>query len=125
MEDKWFVFVENSTIHLHRSATGYCLYQVELEETGSTVTANRARVTNKKSIYHHSRELEHEGRMIEFIVRGLVLGQDVECPASIEQVEYLRGIAMEENAEKAGAELRPAGKRRGWIRRCVGRWLDV
>jgi hypothetical protein len=28
MEDKWFMFVEDDTLYIHRSWTGFCIYQV-------------------------------------------------------------------------------------------------
>jgi hypothetical protein len=31
MDDKWFVYFEDDWLFLHRSWTGYCVYQVRLE----------------------------------------------------------------------------------------------
>ena len=42
MEDKWFWYMEGSTLWAHRSWTGYCIYRVELMEGGHhVVTVNR------------------------------------------------------------------------------------
>lgn len=30
MEDKWFIFYEAGTLYLHRSWTGYCIYEADL-----------------------------------------------------------------------------------------------
>ena len=35
MEDKWFVFCEDPWLYLHRSWTGFCVYQVRFERTAS------------------------------------------------------------------------------------------
>jgi len=37
MEDKWFTFYEEPWLHLHRSWSGFCIYQVQFEliATGS------------------------------------------------------------------------------------------
>ena len=40
MEDKWFSFFEEPWLYLHRSWTGFCVYQVRFE-----AIANGARVT--------------------------------------------------------------------------------
>ena len=32
MEDKWFWYMENSTLWAHRSWTGYCIYQIDFKE---------------------------------------------------------------------------------------------
>ena len=42
MEDKWFWYMEGSTLWAHRSWTGYCIYQIEFIEDGNhVVTVNR------------------------------------------------------------------------------------
>ena len=35
MEDKWFSFYEEPWLYLHRSWTGYCVYQVRFQPTAS------------------------------------------------------------------------------------------
>ena len=42
MEDKWFWYMEGSTLWAHRSWTGYCIYQIDFKEDGQhIVTVNR------------------------------------------------------------------------------------
>ncbi|MBQ1508344.1 MAG: hypothetical protein IIZ47_02885 [Erysipelotrichaceae bacterium] len=42
MEDKWFWYMEGSTLWAHRSWTGYCIYQIDFKEDGHhLVTVNR------------------------------------------------------------------------------------
>ncbi len=42
MEDKWFWFMEGSTLWAHRSWTGYCIYRIDFSEDGNhVVTVNR------------------------------------------------------------------------------------
>ncbi|MBP5236790.1 MAG: hypothetical protein J6128_04570 [Clostridia bacterium] len=42
MEDKWFWFMEGSTLWAHRSWTGYCIYRIDFSDDGRhTVTVNR------------------------------------------------------------------------------------
>ena len=42
MEDKWFWYMEGSTLRAHRSWTGHCIYQIDFKEDGRhVVTANR------------------------------------------------------------------------------------
>ncbi|MBR5048926.1 MAG: 23S rRNA (uracil(1939)-C(5))-methyltransferase RlmD [Erysipelotrichaceae bacterium] len=42
MEDKWFWYMEGSTLRAHRSWTGYCIYQIDFREDGDhVVTVNR------------------------------------------------------------------------------------
>ena len=42
MDSKWFMYCEDDKMYIHRSWTGYCLYIVELSNTGILqVTVNR------------------------------------------------------------------------------------
>ena len=42
MEDKWFWYMEGSTLWAHRSWTGYCIYRIDFQEDGRhAVTVNR------------------------------------------------------------------------------------
>ena len=42
MEDKWFWYMEGSTLWAHRSWTGYCIYQIDFKEGNNhIVTVNR------------------------------------------------------------------------------------
>ena len=42
MEDKWFWYMEDSTLYAHRSWTGYCIYQIDFKEDNKhVVTVNR------------------------------------------------------------------------------------
>ena len=42
MEDKWFWYVEGSTLWAHRSWTGHCIYQIDFKEDNNhIVTVNR------------------------------------------------------------------------------------
>ena len=42
MEDKWFWYMEESTLWAHRSWTGYCIYRIDFKADGNhLVTVNR------------------------------------------------------------------------------------
>ena len=42
MEDKWFWYMEGSTLWAHRSWTGFCIYQIDFKEDNNhAVTVNR------------------------------------------------------------------------------------
>ncbi len=42
MEDKWFWFMEGSTLWAHRSWTGHCIYWIDFQEDNNhVVTVNR------------------------------------------------------------------------------------
>ncbi len=33
-DDRWFVYVDDAGVHIHRSATGFCIFEVELAPAG-------------------------------------------------------------------------------------------
>jgi hypothetical protein len=33
-DDRWFVYVDEDVVHIHRSWTGFCMYEVELAPSG-------------------------------------------------------------------------------------------
>lgn len=39
MEDKWFLFMEEHTLYVHRSWTGFCIYEVHFSTDGAVQTA--------------------------------------------------------------------------------------
>ena len=42
MEDKWFFYMEESTLWAHRSWTGFCIYRIDFKEDNNhIVTVNR------------------------------------------------------------------------------------
>ena len=125
MEDKWFVFAENSVLHCHRSWTGYCIYQVRLETLGDSVAAGAAQVTSKKSAYRPSRDVTHEARMIEFIIRGLVLGQDIECPLPPELMEEIQKTVESRRDKGRDSSTARIDSWRARLRHFVGRWLGA
>jgi hypothetical protein len=51
MDDKWFVFMEDERLHLHRSWTGNCIYEVQLASSGEGYRITEAWVTRDASVY--------------------------------------------------------------------------
>jgi hypothetical protein len=56
MEDKWFSFYEEPWLYLHRSWTGYCVYQVRFEVTASGARAVEALVNRNPRQYRGTDE---------------------------------------------------------------------
>ncbi len=79
MEDKWFIYLEDDTLHLHRSWTGFCLYEVDfVQESGDWVT-REARV-NRDEKQYGGKDDAYDVAMTRFLIRGLLLAEAVEFP---------------------------------------------
>lgn len=51
MEDKWFIFFEDPWLYLHRSWTGFCVFQVRFETTKTGVRVAEALVNRDPKQY--------------------------------------------------------------------------
>lgn len=84
MEDKWFVYVEDdgghARMHLHRSWTGFEIYDVRFEITEHGADVTQAAVAQDEHLYPPARgaprspaELAEESRRLEFVLRHAIL----------------------------------------------------
>ena len=68
MEDHWFYFMEDNWLHLHRSWTGYCIFQIRLEPDNGGYKATEALV-NRDPTQHKSND-ENDRSWIRVFLRG-------------------------------------------------------
>lgn len=75
MDEKWDVFTEGDTVFMHRSWTGYGIYQVHF----SPIDVDSRKITSatvETDPEHHRRMTDDYDRvMIELILSGIVLGE--------------------------------------------------
>ena len=79
MDDKWFIFLEGDRLNVHRSWTGHCIYEVEFAASADTYTVRRARVNRDPEQYRETDDA-YDARLLDFVIRRLVLGEDVPRP---------------------------------------------
>ncbi len=73
MEDKWFAYFENEWLYIHRSWTGFCIYQVHLVSSGSAYRMDEIWVNADTNQFtpRTSWDLEHPlSVVIEMILSG-------------------------------------------------------
>lgn len=51
MEDKWFIFYEDDTLHCHRSWTGNCIYQALFVEQDGAFVCTQVRANRDQNQY--------------------------------------------------------------------------
>lgn len=54
--DRWFCYMEGNTLYIHRAATGFCVYILELSEDGNhrvTVNCDLSQINWRKAAYNH------------------------------------------------------------------------
>ncbi len=124
MEDKWFIFTEEDTLYIHRSWTGYCIYQLTLTREGTNYVVREALVNRDEGQYAGGYD-SHDEKLLMFLIDFLLLGKigPLPMPSNV-----LAGIATElhhhhilgagQKAEAGPIHLTIRGTL-GWL----GRWL--
>jgi len=79
MDDKWFIYLEGATLYLHRSWTGFCIYQVEFARGVAKYTVHRALV-NRDQAQYQGTDIAYEVALLRFLISNLLLGMQVEFP---------------------------------------------
>lgn len=79
MEDKWFIYWQNHTLFMHRSWTGYCIYEIDFVATPDGITATEARVNRDSSQYECTSD-EHDARLALYLIDALLLQKSVPFP---------------------------------------------
>lgn len=74
MEDKWFIYSENSWIYFHRSWTGAFYGKVRLEKQGTEYTIAEAWIAPGKN---QKRDEKGDTKILEYLIDGLLLDRDV------------------------------------------------
>ncbi len=73
MEDKWFIFIEEDTLYMHRSWTGYCIYQLHLIRKDTTYRVGNTFVNRDASQYSWVDD-RYDEKLVMFLIDSLLLG---------------------------------------------------
>jgi hypothetical protein len=74
MEDKWFIFYEPPWLYLHRSWTGFCIYQVRIEPDSDRYRVAEA-MANRDASQHHGQSAEQDALLLSILLYNQV-GRD-------------------------------------------------
>jgi hypothetical protein len=90
MDEKWYMFLEDDWLYFHRSWTGKCIYQLMFEKKGSDYLIKKALVNRDETQYKET-DLEHDERLIMFIIENLLLGNKTPFPIRADDDNYPKG----------------------------------
>src|SRR5262245_22942619 len=79
MEDKWFIFLEDDWLYLHRSWTGTCVYKVQLQQKEDKYIVTNALVSRDPEQYRET-DINHDAAILNFLVENFLLGKRVPFP---------------------------------------------
>lgn len=72
MEDKWFAFVEGDYLYFHRSWTGYCIYQVRIEDLNGEYLLTET-VVNRDPEQYTEGNLDHDKSRLNRMIDSILL----------------------------------------------------
>ena len=74
MEDKWFIFLEDTTLYFYRSWTGLAVYKLTFAREGATYKVSRAFAARDPSQPSEASD-SYDARLIVSLIDNLLLGQ--------------------------------------------------
>jgi O-acetyl-ADP-ribose deacetylase (regulator of RNase III) len=83
MEDKWFIYLEDDWLYLHRSWTGVCIYAVRLRPIGPGSAVEEA-WANRDTTQYSKADDAYDVAMLGFLVDRLLLGKTPAFPVAEE-----------------------------------------
>jgi len=79
MEDRWFMFTEADTFYVHRSWTGYCIYQLTLIKDGTNYVVGEAYANRDENQYSGGND-PYDEKLLIFLIDHLLLRQSYPMP---------------------------------------------
>jgi len=79
MEDKWFIYHADGWFHFHRSWTGYCIYQVQIQERKPYFRVAKILVSRDVNQYQESSD-EYDLMLLKYLIDSLLLGNNIDFP---------------------------------------------
>jgi hypothetical protein len=109
MDDKWFVYLQESILHFHRSWTGICIYQVEITRKDEGYFVSRARVNRDESEYQGDDDA-HDAKLLHFLISNLLLDWDTAFPLPAGLPDELPEGAYQHHVAGTAYREEPAGE---------------
>lgn len=79
MEDKWFIFYEQSWLYFHRSWTGAAIYGVRFELSNESAKAVESWVNREPDQYQET-NTDYDKAVLTFLIEAFLLGRRASFP---------------------------------------------
>jgi len=123
MEDKWFIFMEGDRLYFHRSWTGHCIYQVQLQNDGGNYSVTEALV-NRDGSQYKSTDDAYDTALLSFLIDNFLLGRQAPFPMPSNLAKDVpKGIFQHSIAGTAYPE-QPITAKQSWIDKLKHRLTD-
>ncbi len=91
MEDKWFIFLEQDWLYIHRSWTGNCIYQLEINEIEGKWESTCVSI-NRDAEQYKSTDDSYDLAFLNFLISNLLLRENMPFPTPPEAQKYQAGV---------------------------------
>ena len=79
MEDKWFIYYENETLHIHRSWTGILVFQLIFSSQDNTSRVIKT-IVNRDITEYNQQDDNYDIKFLNFLIDRLLLNKQVPFP---------------------------------------------
>jgi hypothetical protein len=97
MEDRWFVFFENDSLHFHRSWTGYCIYQLHFLKTENGWRAMDF-VANRDKDQYGATDDDSDLKLLSSLIDQILLRRPttypIECASKVKEEKMASQMAV-------------------------------
>ena len=91
MEDKWFIFLKDDRLYLHRSWTGYCIYKLRFEKTAEGHKVSETWVNRNPKQYKETSD-KYNTVLLRYLIERLLLCKKVPFPAKANSFNLFAGF---------------------------------
>lgn len=91
MEDKWFIFLEDDWLYLHRSWTGLCVYKLRFEKIAEGHKVSEAWVNRDPRHYKETSD-EYSTVLLRYLIDRLLLCKKAPFPTKANSFNLFSGF---------------------------------
>ncbi|SFF11532.1 ADP-ribosylglycohydrolase [Chitinophaga sp. CF118] len=84
MEDKWFIYYENSLLNIHRSWTGAHIYKIVIEHQEDGIYKVMQVIANRAEDQFNQKDNDYDILLVNYLIDRLLLGKNISFPVPAE-----------------------------------------
>lgn len=89
MEDKWFIYFENDNLYIHRSWSGFCIYNVIFIKKNNMYFIERVICNDDPNQYNSKKSNQEEQEIVLYLIDRILLNKSVQVPIPTNVKNYV------------------------------------
>ncbi len=112
MEDKWFIYFEDSYLCFHRSWTGICVFKLKFEINTDKIFVSEAILNSELD----TNDLRYQLKLIDYLIQNMLLNRNTLFPVPGKGLTgALKGLFQHHITGDAGPAKRRKQSYWGWL----------